>query len=209
MRQHLSTSALLSSERKKKICSHEQLQFAICVLILQLSDANQVVQSLECIFRKAFTGAPAQPKNLSKKKKLLQNNNLGPVHLAYNPSYSACFFSRNSIFLSHEFKNSVATSRPRVKWTASRIQLPLAGHECLLTASARWSPCRYPGVHVSRMMWVRIYVPTYSVCIYQPKVKETNSRPCLCLCMSTYLHKLHDEIYELVLMHVLTMVVCY
>jgi hypothetical protein len=24
----------------------------------------------------------------------------GPVHLAYNPSYSACFFSRNSIFLS-------------------------------------------------------------------------------------------------------------
>jgi hypothetical protein len=24
----------------------------------------------------------------------------GPLHLTYNPSYSACFFSRNSIFLS-------------------------------------------------------------------------------------------------------------
>jgi hypothetical protein len=26
----------------------------------------------------------------------------GPVHLAYNPSYLACFFSRNSIFLSQK-----------------------------------------------------------------------------------------------------------
>jgi hypothetical protein len=26
----------------------------------------------------------------------------GPVHLAYNPSYSACFFSRNNIFLSQK-----------------------------------------------------------------------------------------------------------
>jgi hypothetical protein len=26
--------------------------------------------------------------------------NNGPVHLAYNSSYSACFFSRNNIFLS-------------------------------------------------------------------------------------------------------------
>jgi hypothetical protein len=31
----------------------------------------------------------------------------GPVHLAYNPSYSACFFSRNSIFLSKKSANSV------------------------------------------------------------------------------------------------------
>jgi hypothetical protein len=30
------------------------------------------------------------------------STNLGPVHLAYNPSYSACFFSRNSIFLSQK-----------------------------------------------------------------------------------------------------------
>jgi hypothetical protein len=29
-------------------------------------------------------------------------NDIGPVHLAYNPSYSACFFSRNSIFLSQK-----------------------------------------------------------------------------------------------------------
>jgi hypothetical protein len=28
-------------------------------------------------------------------------------------------------------------------------------------------------------------------------------------CLSSYLHELHDEIYELVLMHVLTVVVCY
>jgi disease resistance protein RPM1 len=27
---------------------------------------------------------------------------IGHVHLAYNPSYSACFFSRNSIFLSQK-----------------------------------------------------------------------------------------------------------
>jgi hypothetical protein len=27
---------------------------------------------------------------------------IGSVHLAYNPSYSACFFSRNSIFLSQK-----------------------------------------------------------------------------------------------------------
>jgi hypothetical protein len=26
----------------------------------------------------------------------------GPIHLAYNPSYSAYFFSRNSIFLSQK-----------------------------------------------------------------------------------------------------------
>ena len=165
---------------KHKICSHEQLQFAICVLILQLSAANQVVQ-----IRKAFTGAPAKKIWVKKKLKLLKNSKLQAVIINTDYCYGP------------------------VIWTASRIQSPLAGHECLLTASARWSPCRYPGIHVSRMMWVHIYVPTYSVCIYQPKVKETNSRPCLCLCMSTYLHKLHDEIYELVLMHVLTMVVCY
>jgi hypothetical protein len=28
--------------------------------------------------------------------------NYGPVHLAYNPSFSACFFNRNSIFLSQQ-----------------------------------------------------------------------------------------------------------
>jgi hypothetical protein len=31
----------------------------------------------------------------------------GHVHLAYNPSYSACFFSQNSIFLSQKSANSV------------------------------------------------------------------------------------------------------
>jgi hypothetical protein len=29
-------------------------------------------------------------------------SNVGSVHLAYNPSYSACFFSQNSIFLSQK-----------------------------------------------------------------------------------------------------------
>jgi hypothetical protein len=29
-------------------------------------------------------------------------SNKGPVHSAYNPSFSACFFSRNSIFLSQQ-----------------------------------------------------------------------------------------------------------
>jgi hypothetical protein len=31
-----------------------------------------------------------------------QLSTIGPVHLAYNPSYSACFFSRNNIFLSQK-----------------------------------------------------------------------------------------------------------
>jgi hypothetical protein len=30
-----------------------------------------------------------------------------PIHLAYNPSYSACFFSRNSIFSHKKSANSV------------------------------------------------------------------------------------------------------
>jgi hypothetical protein len=30
-----------------------------------------------------------------------------PVHLAYNPSYSACFFSRNNIFPSKKSANSI------------------------------------------------------------------------------------------------------
>jgi hypothetical protein len=34
--------------------------------------------------------------------KLNTQADIGPVHLAYNPSYSACFFSRNSIFLSQK-----------------------------------------------------------------------------------------------------------
>jgi len=34
----------------------------------------------------------------------------GPVRLSYNPSFSACFFSRNSIFLSQQISgNSVST----------------------------------------------------------------------------------------------------
>jgi hypothetical protein len=28
--------------------------------------------------------------------------NIGPVHSAYNPSFSTCFFSRNNIFLSQQ-----------------------------------------------------------------------------------------------------------
>jgi hypothetical protein len=37
----------------------------------------------------------------------IPNDPQGPVHLAYNPSYSACFFSWNSIFLSKKSANSV------------------------------------------------------------------------------------------------------
>jgi len=114
--------------KKHKICSHKQLQFAICVLILQLSAANQVVQSQECIFRKAFTGAPAQPKNLSKTKKLklLQNSNLvtgrdNQHWLLLRPSHMNCF------------KNSVATSRPRV-FTDS--------FNSLISLSISWSSCK-------------------------------------------------------------------
>jgi hypothetical protein len=36
---------------------------------------------------------------------------LGSVHLAYNPSYSACFFSRNNIFLSQKKQPTVFFSR--------------------------------------------------------------------------------------------------
>jgi hypothetical protein len=31
-----------------------------------------------------------------------QQYNYGPVYLAYNPSFSVCFFSQNSIFLSQQ-----------------------------------------------------------------------------------------------------------
>jgi hypothetical protein len=31
-----------------------------------------------------------------------EQHNAGPVHPAYNPSFSACFFSRNGIFLSQQ-----------------------------------------------------------------------------------------------------------
>jgi hypothetical protein len=36
------------------------------------------------------------------KIKITQKQGKGPVHPAYNPSYSACFFSQNSIFLSQK-----------------------------------------------------------------------------------------------------------
>jgi hypothetical protein len=34
--------------------------------------------------------------------RMLPERYIGPVHLAYNPPYLACFFSRNSIFLSQK-----------------------------------------------------------------------------------------------------------
>jgi hypothetical protein len=34
----------------------------------------------------------------------------GSVHLAYNPSYSACFFSQNSIFLSKKISQQCFSS---------------------------------------------------------------------------------------------------
>jgi hypothetical protein len=40
----------------------------------------------------------AEVQNVSNRLK----NDYGPVHLAHNPSYSACFFSQNSIFLSQK-----------------------------------------------------------------------------------------------------------
>jgi hypothetical protein len=39
--------------------------------------------------------------------KSVELTSIGPVHLAYNPSYSACFFSQNSIFLSKKSINGV------------------------------------------------------------------------------------------------------
>jgi hypothetical protein len=42
---------------------------------------------------------------------LLQSRAEGPVHLVYNPSYSAGFFSRNSIFLSQKNQPTVFFSR--------------------------------------------------------------------------------------------------
>ena len=36
-------------------------------------------------------------------KILLQFNHIGHVRFSYNPSFSVCFFSRNSVFLSQQF----------------------------------------------------------------------------------------------------------
>jgi hypothetical protein len=46
-------------------------------------------------------------KTCKKKSGLTFLENYGPVHLAYNPSYSTCFFSRNNIFLSKKSGNRV------------------------------------------------------------------------------------------------------
>jgi hypothetical protein len=40
------------------------------------------------------------PSSSKGKKRHVADKDNGHVHLAYNPSYSACFFSRNNIFLS-------------------------------------------------------------------------------------------------------------
>jgi hypothetical protein len=48
---------------------------------------------------------------LSSEKSGIEDTYIGPVHLAYNPSYSACFFSRSSIFLSQKNQTKVFFSR--------------------------------------------------------------------------------------------------
>jgi hypothetical protein len=57
---------------------------------------------------------------------------MGPVHLAYNSSYSACFFSQNNIFLSQKkstnrvFQPAYNSSRTGPLFTALYI-----GRGCL------------------------------------------------------------------------------
>jgi hypothetical protein len=51
----------------------------------------------------------------------------GHVHLAYNPSYSAYFFSRNNIFLSQKNQPTVFFSRLIIP--AERLQYITTGSE--------------------------------------------------------------------------------
>jgi hypothetical protein len=75
-----------------------------------MHDMTQLVSSDECfIIRDAsdLRRIPPNVHHLSIVTTSIFCEDLGPVHLAYNPSYSACFFSRNSIFLSQKSANSV------------------------------------------------------------------------------------------------------
>jgi hypothetical protein len=49
-----------------------------------------------------------------------------PVHLAYNPSYSACFFSCNSIFFSQKNQSTVFFNRLIIPVERGQCLLPLA-----------------------------------------------------------------------------------
>jgi hypothetical protein len=67
---------------------------------------------------------------------MLEVRDKGPVHLAYNPSYSACFFSRNSIVLSQKSANNVFqpaynSSRTGPKLTnAAQLAMRSCGPSC-------------------------------------------------------------------------------
>jgi hypothetical protein len=55
-------------------------------------------------------------------------NDYGSVHPAYNSSFSACFFSRNSIFLSQQISqrcfSADLSAQPNVAYTTSAPQSP-------------------------------------------------------------------------------------
>jgi hypothetical protein len=70
--------------------------------------------------------------------------NNGPIHLAYNPSYSACFFNQNSIFLSQKisqqcFQPAYNSSRtgPMLNTGASPSQVFYSCKQILVQNPAR------------------------------------------------------------------------
>jgi hypothetical protein len=50
---------------------------------------------------------------------LLKKIHNGPVHPAYNPYFSACFFSRNNIFLSQQISQQYFSYGTNVNQTGS------------------------------------------------------------------------------------------
>jgi hypothetical protein len=64
---------------------------------------------------------------------LLCKHDEGPVHSAYNPSFSACFFSRNSIFLSQQISTAERLSQMVIrKELASLSQKGPQRHKCAI-----------------------------------------------------------------------------
>jgi hypothetical protein len=77
--------------------------------------------------------------------------NLGPTHLAYNSSFSACFFNRNSIFLSQKNQPTVFFSQLIIP--AERPPCPhLTWHKQRNPCQARWlGRCLVPDTPLPRL----------------------------------------------------------
>jgi hypothetical protein len=57
--------------------------------------------------------------------------NQGSVHPAYNPSFSACFFSQNSIFLSQQISQQYFSADLSAQPNGAQVSYACAGNEVM------------------------------------------------------------------------------